>query len=206
MFWRRRGEHRFEPAAPTDDELLGALLREGSQDAMAQLYNRHGGLVYRFSLRLMQDESAAEEITQDVFLALLGDADRFDPARASLSTWLCGIARRRVWKHLRARERDHAAVSEDDPDRIESPEDDPFITISRAEAVDAVEQGLDALTPALREVVVLCELEEIRYQDAAEILGIPVGTVRSRLHRARRQLALLLSPDWADKSKKEDGQ
>src|SRR5271154_5549296 len=90
----------------SDGELHRAA-RAGSGEAMAELYRRHGGLVYRFTLRMSRDVAAAEEITQNVFLALLTQIDRFDAARGSMSTWLCGIARRQLWKHL---ERSEAAT------------------------------------------------------------------------------------------------
>ena len=71
---------------------------------MAALYRRHGGLVYRFTLRMSRNDAIAEEITQEVFLALLTQIDRFDAQRGSLSTWLCGIARHQLWKHLQRSE------------------------------------------------------------------------------------------------------
>ncbi len=69
-------------------------------EASAVLYKRHGGMLYWFTLRMSGNASIAEEITQDVFLALLTQIDQFDAALGSLSTWLCGIARRKLWKHL----------------------------------------------------------------------------------------------------------
>ncbi len=83
----------------SDAELHRAALA-GSDEAMAALYRRHGGLVYRFTLQMSRDDAIAEEITQEVFLALLTQIDRFDAARGALSTWLCGIARRQLWKHM----------------------------------------------------------------------------------------------------------
>src|SRR6201997_3836659 len=83
----------------SDGELHRAALA-GSGEAMAALYRRHGGLVYRFTLQMSRNEAVAEEITQEVFLALLTQIDRFDAERGALSTWLCGIARRQLWKYL----------------------------------------------------------------------------------------------------------
>ena len=187
--WRRGGP----PAPHSEAELLRALAR-GDGAAMAALYQLHGGLVYRFSLRMSHDESIAEEVTQEVFLALLKQKDRFDPRRAALSTWLCGIARRLVWKHMQRRQR--TELLEEDSE-IESPEDDPGVLFIRKEAVLAVERGLDELPIDLRAVIILCEFEEIKYEDAAQILAVPVGTVRSRLHRAKNRLAALLREDPA---------
>jgi RNA polymerase sigma-70 factor, ECF subfamily len=181
----------------SDMDLYRAAGR-GSEDAMAALYRRHGSLVYRFSLRMCQDAWAAEEVTQEVFLALLRQPDRFDPERAALSTWLCGIARRQVWKYLERNRRslgvDVDVDSEDGLD-VESTDDDPSVVLSRKEAVATVRQGLDELPPHMKEVIVLCEFEEMTYEDAAVVLNVPIGTVRSRLHRAKAGLAQLLRAD-----------
>jgi RNA polymerase sigma factor (sigma-70 family) len=156
---------------------------------MSQLYQRHSGLVYRFSLRLIADESTAEEITQDVFLALLSDGKRFDPQRASLSTWLRGIARRLVWKHLRRRD-----FTEDElDDTLESPQDDPFLTIARDQAIATVEQGLDALPPALREAATetvqkLADGNRIVRHNATKLYRDSAGRTR------REQTIAALSP------------
>jgi len=173
----------------SDAELVRALA-EGSGDAMAALYRRHGGLVYRFCLRASQDQSIAEEATQDAFLILLKDAARFDARLASLSTWLCGIARRLVWKQLERRQR--LVSIDDEAGDFETPDDDPGVQLSRQQAVDAVQRGIASLPLDAREVIVLCEFEEMSYEEAAIVLGVPIGTVRSRLHRAKNRLAGLL--------------
>lgn len=201
MIWRRARKRADESTSECD--LLDALHR-GSEVAMGELYRRHGGLVYRFSLRLVQDESIAEEVTQEVFLALLNQAHAFDAERASLSTWLCGIARRQAWKQLRARHRHQPMPPDEDLQQIESLDDNPSEILTRKEATLAVERGIEALPAELREVIVLCELEEMKYEEAAKILSLPVGTVRSRLHRAKHRLAALLKVGLAEK--REEGQ
>jgi RNA polymerase sigma-70 factor (ECF subfamily) len=152
--------------------------------------------VYRFTLRMSRDAAVAEEITQEVFLALLSRMDRFDAERGSLSTWLCGIARRQLWKHLERSGRSDA-LDEDGAAELESSDDGPVELLLRAEAVAKVRAGLDQLPAALREVVILCALEEMRYEDAAIVLEVPVGTVRSRLHRAKARLADLVRVEMA---------
>ena len=199
-FGRRRPETERPETELSDVELHRAALA-GSPEAMAALYRRHGGLVYRFSLRMSRDVAIAEEITQEVFLALLTRMDRFDPERGALSTWLCGIARRQVWKHL---ERSGAAESLDDEnaDEPECASDGPAEMLLRNEAVAQVRAGLEELPAALREVVILCALEEMSYEQAAEVLAMPVGTVRSRLHRAKARLAGLLRGEVAAAERK----
>jgi RNA polymerase sigma-70 factor (ECF subfamily) len=197
--WPRRRPLNGESS---DEELHRAALG-GASDAMAELYRRHGGLVYRFTLRMGRDEAIAEEITQEVFLALLTQVDQFDASRGSLSTWLCGIARRQLWKHLRRSE--PAALldfDEGDAEHLQSPSDGPAELMLRQEAVRSVRDGLDELPLALREVVVLCALEEMSYDQVAQVLAVPVGTVRSRLHRAKARLAVLLRGEMANTERK----
>ena len=185
--WRRRQDGEL-----SDEELHRAALA-GSGEAMASLYRRHGGLVYRFTLQMSRDVAVAEEITQEVFLALLTQMGRFDAARGALSTWLCGIARRQLWKYLERREPGAMLdFEEEDAADLRCPNDGPAELLLRRESVDAVRAGMEELAPVLREVVVLCALEEMSYEEAAQVLGVPVGTVRSRLHRAKARLAGLL--------------
>ncbi|MBS1804503.1 MAG: sigma-70 family RNA polymerase sigma factor [Acidobacteria bacterium] len=200
MFERLRRTRR--DGELTDGELHRAALN-GSGDAMSALYRRHGGLVYRFTLQMSRNEAVAEEITQEVFLALLTHIDRFDAARGALSTWLCAIARRQLWKHLeRDGTADRSDRDEDIPTEAICPSDGPAEILLRREAVDAVRAGLEQLPLALREALVLCALEEMSYEDAAQVLAVPVGTVRSRLHRARAQLAELLRAEMANTSRR----
>jgi RNA polymerase sigma-70 factor (ECF subfamily) len=197
--WRRRRRLNGELS---DEELHRAALA-GSSEAMAALYQRHGGLVYRFTLQMTRNDAIAEEITQEVFLALLTQIDRFDAARGKLSTWLCGIARRQLWKYLKRS--DAAALLDVDdasPEELQCPSDGPGEILLRREAVAAVRAGMDELPPALREVVILCALEEMSYEQAAHVLAVPVGTVRSRLHRAKARLAGLLRVEMANTERK----
>jgi RNA polymerase sigma-70 factor (ECF subfamily) len=181
----------------TDEELHRSAL-VGKGEAFATLYKRHGGLVYRFTLRMSGNASIAEEITQEVFVALLTQMDQFDAARGSLSTWLCGIARRKLWKHLeRSKDALFDDFDEDIAAEVPCSKDGPAELLLRQEAVFAVRAGMDALPPLLREVLILCALEEMSYDEVARILAVPVGTVRSRLHRAKARLALLLRTEMA---------
>jgi RNA polymerase sigma-70 factor (ECF subfamily) len=186
----------------SDEELHRSALA-GSGEAMAALYRRHGGLVYRFTLQMSRNDAIAEEITQEVFLALLTQMDRFDAGRGTLSTWLCGIARRKLWRYL---DRGDAAapldIDEEGAAELQCPSDGPAELLLRREAVSAVRAGMDELPPALREVVILCALEEMSYEQAAQVLAVPVGTVRSRLHRAKARLARVLRGEMATTERK----
>jgi RNA polymerase sigma-70 factor (ECF subfamily) len=177
----------------TDAELLGLLLA-GDEEAFTALYQRRQGGVYRFALQMSGSESVAEDEVQETFMVLMRDAGNFDPARGSLAAYLYGIARNHV---LRAFDRERALVRFDDEtdEGRESPHEslitrpDPLGDMTRAETVEQLRQAVLALPPHYREVVVLCELHEMSYVEAAEALDCAVGTVRSRLHRARAMLA-----------------
>lgn len=177
----------------SDVDLHRASLH-GSGEAMAELYRRYGPLIYRFTVRMSQNTTLAEEITQETFLALLEHTDRFDPSRGSLPTWLCSIARHHLLKHF---ERHKHYPIEDYEDGFFDPpttDDSPDRYLARKEAAIAVRQGIDTLPLPLKEVLLLCEFEELPYQEVSMILAIPVGTVRSRLHRAKLRLQSLLRP------------
>jgi RNA polymerase sigma-70 factor (ECF subfamily) len=174
---------------PSDDDLLRRL-RGGEEAAFTTLYRRWQGPIYRFALRMSGRTAVAEDVTQETFMALIAGADRFDPARGSLSSYLYGIARHRVLRRL---EKDGAYVPmEDEPDdetsgraASEAAQDDPLAELVRRERIDRVRDAVLGLPAHYREAVVLCDLQRLSYQEAAEALGCAVGTVRSRLHRGR---------------------
>lgn len=179
------------PSSPeTDDELL-IRIRRGDEEAFITLYRRRQAAIYRFALHMSGSLTVAEDVTQEVFLALLREGCGFDPARGTLSGYLFGIARKLVLRNV---ERGRSAVAlENDLDDSTLPElavnDDPLVEMTRREGIEALRRAVQALPRRYREVVILCDLEEVDYADAAVALGCPIGTVRSRLHRAR---ALLL--------------
>jgi RNA polymerase sigma-70 factor (ECF subfamily) len=134
--------------------------------------------------------SVAEDVTQETFLAVMRDAARYDPARATTRAWLCGIARNFVRRHF-DRDRQLQPLDEGENDeQLVAVDTDPLGELTRAEAIDAVREAVLTLPVRYREAVVLCDLQELSYVEAAAAVGCAVGTVRSRLHRAR---ALLVS-------------
>jgi RNA polymerase sigma-70 factor, ECF subfamily len=177
----------------TDADLLGRMLA-GDEEAFTALYRRRQPSVYRFALQMSGSESVAEDVVQETFMVLMRDAGNFDPARGSLAAYLYGIARNHV---LRAFDRERALVrfDDDDGEGRDAPHEnlitrpDPLGDMTRAETVEQLRQAVLALPSHYREVVVLCELHEMSYVEAAEALDCAVGTVRSRLHRARAMLA-----------------
>ena len=180
----------------SDSDLLRSMLA-GDEEALTLLYHRRQGGVYRFALQMSGSKSIAEDVTQEVFLFLMREGHVFDPARGSLSAFLFGVARNYVLRRLRV---EHLLAPLGD----ESDEDTPLLQttadlcpledLTRAETIESVRKAVLSLPAKYREVVVLCELQDVSYGETAEILGCAIGTVRSRLHRARALLLAKLRP------------
>jgi RNA polymerase sigma-70 factor, ECF subfamily len=181
---------------PADSELLRSMLA-GDEEALALLYRRRQGSVYRFALQMSGSKSIAEDVTQEVFLFLMREGHVFDPARGSLSAFLLGVARNHVLRRLRVDQLLTPIGEEGDDEQASMPSDSdlrPLDDLARAETIDLVRKAVLSLPPKYREVVVLCELQDVSYVEAAEVLGCAIGTVRSRLHRARALLLAKLRP------------
>ncbi|HTZ72928.1 MAG TPA: RNA polymerase sigma factor [Candidatus Aquilonibacter sp.] len=200
-------------AVELTDEALIARMVDGDEEAFSALYRRKHPSVYRFALRMSGNRALAEDVTQEVFVALIRDAKRFDPAKGAFAAFLFGIARNHLHKRWEldkrlvpsglgnesangngSRNGDHFSIA------IQSgavagngngngashgpiaglPEE--FVS---KETVARVRKAIATLPENYREAVILCDLEELSYDEAAVALGCPVGTVRSRLHRGR---------------------
>jgi RNA polymerase sigma-70 factor (ECF subfamily) len=137
-------------------------------------------------------ETVAEDVTQEVFMVLMNDTSRYDPEKGTLSAYLYGVARNHVLRAL-GRERSFVSIDntseegEGNQHELVST-DDPLGDLTRSEVIASVRQAVTSLPTHYREVVVLCDLHEMCYAEAAHVLGCAVGTVRSRLHRARSLL------------------
>lgn len=182
----------------SDDDLLRRMMA-GEEEAFLTLYRRRQAAIYRFALHMSGSLTVAEDVTQEVFMSLIGDPQRYDARRGSLSAFLFGIARNRV---LRRIERDRRLLplpeesggngnfSKRNGDGLAF--EDLALNFARAETIEQVRRAVLALPSRYREAVVLCDLEEMSYEEAAVALDCAVGTVRSRLHRARSLLMLKL--------------
>ena len=181
---------------PTDSELLRSMMA-GDEEALALLYRRRQGSVYRFALQMSGSASIAEDVTQEVFLFLMREGRVFDPARGSLSAFLLGVARNYVLRRMRV-DQMLTPIGDDGEEEatlaVVEPDPRPLEDLARAETVELVRKAVLSLPAKYREVVVLCELQDVSYGEAAEILGCAIGTVRSRLHRARALLLVKLRP------------
>jgi RNA polymerase sigma-70 factor (ECF subfamily) len=170
------------------DEVLLFAIARGDGAALGQFYRRHRNQVYRFAWAISRSAPIAEDATQDAFLSVIENASRFDPRRGNGVAWLLGCARNKVVDRLR-----QMPVDAPEGDETGSSEDHGLNEELRRRR-DALHAAITALPLAFREVVVLCELQEFSYADAAIILDCPLGTVRSRLARARVMLRNRLVP------------
>lgn len=158
------------------------------------LYRRRQAGIYRFALHMSGSQTIAEDVTQEVFMVLMRESHGYDATRGALSSYLYGIARNHVLRFL-DRNRPFVPMTIDDygeetsaADEQLVAQDDPLAELARNETIANVRQAILALPSHYREVVVLCDLHELSYAEAAEILSCAVGTIRSRLHRARALL------------------
>jgi RNA polymerase sigma-70 factor (ECF subfamily) len=175
-------------AEPRDEELLRALL-DGDEEAFTTFYRRRQAGLFRFALQMSGSAAVAEDVTQEVFLTLIRDGRGYDPRRGSVCAYLYGIARNKVLRSFR-----HQTSAEETGAEPVSLDVGPLEEITRNESICAVRDAVLALPAHYREAVVLCDLHEMPYEQAAQVLGCATGTVRSRLHRARALLAGKLRP------------
>ena len=170
------------------DGALIAKIVAGNRLAMQVLFARHHARVYRFTLRLIGSEAAAEDLTSDVFLAVWRQAHRFE-ARSSVTTWLLAIARYKALAELRRRPEtssDEASAETSDP------ADDPEASFEIKHRGEILRNCLTRLSPPHREIIDLVYYHEKSVHEAAEILGIPGNTVKTRMFHARKKLSELL--------------
>jgi RNA polymerase sigma-70 factor (ECF subfamily) len=182
----------------SDDDLLQRAVA-GDESAFVLIYRRWQGRVYRFALHMSGSPSLAEDVTQEAFMALLRGSNRFDPTLGTVPGYLLGIARNHVRRRL---DSDRVLVPLPEPETSDrhagnkgthGPMVIPPVDYVRRDRIDGVRKAVLSLPERYREVVVLCDLQEMSYEEAAAIVGCAVGTVRSRLHRARTFLAAKLS-------------
>jgi RNA polymerase sigma-70 factor (ECF subfamily) len=168
-----------------DDQELLARALAGEQGVFTALYNQRQGAVYRFALHMTGSVTIAEDVTQETFLALFTQGARYDSSRGTLGAFLYGIARNLVMRRLdRGR---------DVPLEESAGAEDLLDDLTRRETIEHVRRAVLSLPPVYREAVVLCDLGDASYEEAAVALECPLGTVRSRLSRARTMLAQKLS-------------
>ena len=181
----------------SDAELLKAALA-GDEDAFLLLYAKLKGGVFRYAFHMTSSSSVAEEVTQEVFMTLLKEGTNYREARGDVGAFVFGIARNFI-RRLKRRERRYEALPDDDavlrlaaslvtePEALQR-------KMMRDESLDQLRAAIASLPEHYAQTVILCDLCELSYAEAASRLGCAVGTVRSRLNRARSLLARRLKP------------
>ena len=192
------------PADPgQDDAALVRAVVDGSESALAALYDRHGSAIFALVLRLSGDRATAEEVVQETFLVLWDRAERFDPGVASLATWLRTIARNRTLDRFRATARRPRLVSlepaAEGPGRLDalgvgelvavgSSGEDPLELTVASEQRAAVAAAVATMPDDERTVIIMAYQQDLTQVEIAERLGWPLGTVKTRTRRALRRL------------------
>jgi len=180
----------------SDSELLKLMLA-GNEEALSTLYHRRQHNLYQFALQMSGSPEISEDVTQEVFMVLIRQGGTFDETRGSLNSFLLGIARNLVRRRM-SREQFYVSL-DNETDDLMIPDEyhqggNLIDELARDEAVELVRKAVLSLPARYREVVVLCDLQEMSYLEAASVLNCAVGTVRSRLHRARTFLLEKLRP------------
>src|SRR5690349_19529117 len=181
---------RMDQADPgSNDRVDVRLLAEivaGVEQSFVELYRRRHNDVYRFAFAMAKSRSFAQDVTQEVFLNVLENARRFDSAKGSVRAWLFGCARHVTLDRLRLERR----WTDDMPADLATLDSDERLLVDQR--VERLHAAIARLPVEYREALVLVELQELTYAETAAVLGCPVGTVRSRLHRGRVLLAAML--------------
>ena len=176
-----------------DDAELLEQARRGDETAFSQLFGRHQNAIYRYAVHMCGSE-AGDDIVQETFLAVLRQRGRTDAPRTSVAGYLFGIARHLVLQRLGSKHEPlFTDTGDEDVSQVASDALTALDDLTRAETIATVRAAVQSLPPVYREVVVLCELQDLDYAAAASVVQCPIGTIRSRLSRARALLAAKLS-------------
>lgn len=184
-------------ATVTSDEELIARIAAGDKLAMQVLFARHHVRVYRFILRLVGNEAQAEDLISEVFLDVWRQAGTFE-ARSAVSTWLLGMARFKALSSLR--KRSDEALDEDAAAAIADTADDPEMAVQAKDRGEVMRRCLAALSPEHREIIDLAYYHEKSIEETAQIVGIPVATVKTRMFYARKHMSSMLSAAGIDRA------
>lgn len=182
------------------DEQLVQDARGGSQRAYRELVHRFERPVFNLVARMVRDRTLAEDLTQDAFVKAFSRLDSYQPAQGKFSNWLFKIAHNTAIDHLRRSELDVVPLDSSGPESadlhaiLSNPDaSTPLDLAVRGNLADALAAAVERLRPEYREVIALRHQEGLAYEEIAEIAGLPLGTVKTYIHRARKDLAELLA-------------
>ncbi len=185
----------------TSDAELVARVRSRDQAALEVLYDRYARSVYSLALSILHDPGAAEEVTQELFLQVWQYPHLYDAARGPFGPWLLRSARNRAIDLLRRRTRERQLSWRLEVTAHASDQNDPDDAVLQNEAAARVRQALAELDSSLRQVIELAYLGGLTQREIAQRLGMPLGTVKTRVRTALQRLAAALAGDrepWAD--------
>ncbi|HKP36173.1 MAG TPA: RNA polymerase sigma factor [Pyrinomonadaceae bacterium] len=174
----------------TDEKLLSEAAN-GDGNAFQILYERYRDPIFRFAYRLLGSAEAAEDVAHDCFLSLIKEPRRFDPARASLRTYIYGAARNLVSKRYHSSARETGIDEVADAPQV-GERHSPITHVLQNELASEVEQAIASLPPLQREALVLFEYEGLSLAEIAAVVGADSNTVKARLFRAREKLRVRL--------------
>ena len=178
-----------------DPELVKRCL-VGDNSAWEALLRDHTRKIYNLCYRFTGRPTEAEDLTQEVFIKIFQTLKTFDAAQGAFSTWLARVARNHLVDHYRRTKKDRVTSSlEDELGGIEETPSltvEPVTQLESRERKELLQQALDRLSPDLREAVVLRDLQDLDYDEIAQVLGVPEGTVKSRINRGRLELARVI--------------
>jgi RNA polymerase sigma-70 factor, ECF subfamily len=185
MFWRK----------PTDTDTASLIERfaRGDRQALDLLYRAESAQVYRFALAMCGNPAWSADATQDAFVHLAEQPRGYDSAKGPLRAYLCGIARHKLLARWREAQGSWIHEDEDDEEPQEPGDGSPEGDLARAQDSQALWAAIRALPWPFREALVLVDLQERPYAEAAQVAGVELNTLRTRLHRARQRLAQALS-------------
>jgi RNA polymerase sigma-70 factor (ECF subfamily) len=178
-------------AAPDSIDALIQRCLAGDQDAWAQIVRQHWRKVFNIAYKFTGKHDEAEDLTQDVFLKIFKSLDTFD-RRANFQTWLVSVSRNLCIDHYRSVRKERETIDRDvDPGELTpaAPTTSPIAALEQRDRVNLLKKAMDQLPPTLRSAVLLRDIQELSYQEIADRLHLPEGTVKSRINRGRTELA-----------------
>jgi len=179
-----------------DDPKLVMRCLAGENSAWEVLLKAHTRKIFNLCYRFTGRPTEAEDLTQEIFIKIFQTLQSFDEAHGTFATWLNRVARNHLVDHYRRTRRDRVTSSlDDEPGTMQetpSPAAGPGAEVESRERRELLQQGLEKLSPDLREAVILRDLSDLDYDEIAQVLGVPQGTVKSRINRGRLELARVL--------------
>ncbi len=195
--WEKSTRRKETGRGLEPDTILVERCLTGDQAAWAELVRTHTRRIYNLCYRFTGRTQEADDLTQDVFLRVYKTLGSFQGSQGSFTTWLTSLTRNLLIDHYRKHKKERADVSVDDEDTAEIAETNvtftrPDVVMIEQEGREAIQAAITRLSPDLREAVILRDMQELEYREISIVLGVPEGTVKSRINRGRAALGQIL--------------